>query len=139
MSPFLFLSCNVMMIWKWRRVNRSHSSFSAKTHYITNLAHYEKSCLPKPHYPTTRAPKQLLCNYIITKTWKYKKLIKKMQHQKIIELYCSCNLISNGTRKWCNVCIIHINIVNHVWLFGKLHFSCVCVNYLQLVLKTKFI
>jgi hypothetical protein len=114
-----------MMIWKWWKVNCSILILAQKSITLKFLTPYEKSCLPEPHYLTTRAPKQLLCNYIITRTWKYRWLIKRMQHQKIKKLYCDYNLFSNGTHIWCNVCIIHTNIVNHVWFFSKLHFNCV--------------
>ncbi len=59
-----------------------------------------------------------------TRTWKYMQLINKMPCQKIKELYCSCNIVSNGTPIQCIVRIVHTNIINHVWLLGKLHFSC---------------
>jgi len=45
---------------------------------MKNNVHYK--------HPTTRAPKQLIYNYITTKTWKYVQLINKMSHYKIKEL-----------------------------------------------------
>jgi len=81
---------------------------------IQGYIDYEKSCLLKPYYLVTKAPKQVIYNYTTTKVWKYGQLINKIPCQKIKELYCSCNLISNGTFKWCNVHIVHIGIVNHV-------------------------
>jgi hypothetical protein len=36
----------------------------------------------KSHYLATRAPKQLIYNYIRIKTWKYGHLINKMPRQK---------------------------------------------------------
>jgi hypothetical protein len=40
--------------------------------------HYEKLCPQKPQYPTARALKQLIYNYLITIPWKYKELKNKM-------------------------------------------------------------
>lgn len=73
---YLFFSFHAM--WWWFESVKSqlfHSSFGTKIDYIKNLTHYEKFLSTKPHNPTTRAPKQLLCNYIITRTWKYRWLI----------------------------------------------------------------
>jgi hypothetical protein len=81
-SSFPFMLCDDDL--KVVKSQSFHSSFGTKINYITNLTHYEKSCLPKPHYPTTRTPKQLLCNYIITKTWKYRWLIKECNIRKSI-------------------------------------------------------
>jgi hypothetical protein len=69
---------------------------------------YKKSCSLEPHYLTTRASKQVIYNYTTTRVWKYGWLINKMSCQKIKELYCSCNFISNGTFKWCNVLYIQM-------------------------------
>ncbi len=38
-----------------------------------NFHHYEKLCPQQLDYPTTRAPKQLIYNYIATVPWKYDK------------------------------------------------------------------
>ncbi len=59
---------------------------------INFFSHYEKLCLRQLDCPTTRAPKQLIYNYIATIPWKYNKLINKMPHQKIKELYHNCNM-----------------------------------------------
>jgi hypothetical protein len=37
---------------------------------------YEKLCPHKLHYLITRALKQLICNYIVTISWKYRELKK---------------------------------------------------------------
>jgi hypothetical protein len=34
--------------------------------------HDENFCLPEPHYHATKIPKQLIYNYITTRTWEYK-------------------------------------------------------------------
>jgi hypothetical protein len=56
--------------------------------------HYENLCMWQLNYPTTKAPKQLIYNYIAIVPWKYNKLINKMSRQKIKELYCSCKLVA---------------------------------------------
>jgi hypothetical protein len=38
---------------------------------------------------------------------------KKTPSKKIMELYCNCNLIANGTPIYCNVHIVHADIINH--------------------------
>jgi hypothetical protein len=38
--------------------------------YMFLSIHYEKSCFSKPHCLATKAPKQVIYNYIATKTWK---------------------------------------------------------------------
>jgi hypothetical protein len=48
---------------------RSYFYGRKKIHVFT--IHYEKSCFLNPHCPAIRAPKQLIYNYITTKTWKY--------------------------------------------------------------------
>ncbi len=81
---------------------------------ICTTYHYEKSCPSKPHYLVIRAPKELIYNYTIIKTWKYEQLIIKMSHQKITKLYYSYNLVANGTPIQCNIRIIHIDVVDHI-------------------------
>jgi len=50
---------------------------------INNIyMHYEKLCMSQPCRPTTRAPKQLIYNYITIIPWKYEELIKKMSCKK---------------------------------------------------------
>ncbi len=41
-------------------------------------------------------------------------LINKIPPWKIKELYYNCNLVANETFIWCNVRIIHMDVVNHV-------------------------
>jgi hypothetical protein len=48
-----------------------------------------------------------------------------MPHQKIKELYYGCNLVTSGTPIQHHIHIIYTNIINYVWFFCKLHFSCV--------------
>jgi hypothetical protein len=81
--------------------------------YLPNR-HYEKSCLLESHCLATSAPKQSICNYIVTKTWKHEQLINKMPHQNIKEWYYGRNLVTNGTPIQCNIHIIYIDIVNYV-------------------------
>ncbi len=56
-----------------------------------------------------------------------------MPHQNIKELYYNYNLVSNMTSIWCSVHIVHTDVVNHVWFFGKLHFNWVW--HLQLIIN----
>ncbi len=56
--------------------------------------HYEKLCPQQLDYLRIRALKQLIYNSIVTIPWKYDKLMNKMAHQKIKELYCNCKLIA---------------------------------------------
>jgi hypothetical protein len=96
-------------------------------HYYVSLVpmhHYENSCLWESHCFMIRTPKQLIYNYTTTKTWKYGQLKNIMTCQKINKLYYSYNLVSNGTPIWSNVHIVNTIVVNDVWLFDKLHFSC---------------
>jgi hypothetical protein len=44
--------------------------------------HYEKLCLRQLNYPTTKAPKKLIYNYIAIVPWNYDKLINKMPRKK---------------------------------------------------------
>jgi hypothetical protein len=44
----------------------------------------------------------------------YEYLINKMPRQKIREVYYNCNLVSNVTPLWCNVHIIHMDVINLV-------------------------
>jgi hypothetical protein len=85
--------------------------------FITRiLCHHGKSCSSKPHYLATRLPKQLIYNYITTRIWhKSKQLIIKCHARKSR----SCTIVANGTHIWFNVCIIHTNVVNHVWFFWQ--------------------
>ncbi len=53
-----------------------------------------KLCPQQLNYLTTRVPKQLIYNCITIVPWKYDKLINKIPHQKIKELYCSCKLVA---------------------------------------------
>jgi hypothetical protein len=46
------------------------------------MIHYEKLCSLQPHCPTTKAPKQVIYNYIATIPWKYEKLVKNAQVEK---------------------------------------------------------
>jgi hypothetical protein len=118
---------NVMILLKFQNLwNLINVLIKKNWKYLFKcfLWHYEKSFSSKPHYPTTKAPKQLIYNYSTTRAWKYGQLINKIPHKKIKELFNSCNLTTNGTLIWCNVCIIHTNVVNHVWFFCKLHFNC---------------
>ncbi len=62
----------------------------------------------------TRAPKQLIYNYITTIPWKYEKLINKMSCQKIKDLNCNCKLVARFIFIQCNVCIVYTIVVNHV-------------------------
>jgi hypothetical protein len=78
------------------------------------LTHYEKLCPQQLNYPTTRAPKQLIYNYIVTIPWKYDKLINKMPHQKIKELYCSSKLVTRCIFIHYNVHIVYTIVINHV-------------------------
>jgi hypothetical protein len=55
--------------------------------------HYEKLCPRQLDYHT-KAPKQLIYNYIAITLWKYDKLINKMSRKKIKELYYSCKLVA---------------------------------------------
>jgi hypothetical protein len=41
-------------------------------------SHYEKLCPQQLDYPTTKAPKQLIYNYISIVPWKYDKLTNKI-------------------------------------------------------------
>jgi hypothetical protein len=52
-----------------------------------------------------------------------------MAHQKIKELYYSYNLVANETPIWCNVHIMHIDVINHVWLSHKFTLIA-CGNYI---------
>jgi hypothetical protein len=55
----------------------------AKPLNINNIyMHYEKLCMSQPHRPATRAPKQLIYNYITTIPWKYEELIIIKNHVK---------------------------------------------------------
>jgi hypothetical protein len=76
--------------------------------------HYEKLCPRQLDYLTTRAPKQLIYNYITIVPWKYDKLINKMPHQKIKELYYSCKLVARYIFMQYSVCIVYTIVVNHV-------------------------
>jgi hypothetical protein len=58
--------------------------------------------------------------------------MNKMSHQKIEELYYNYNLVINGTPIWCNVFIVHMDIVNDIWLFGKLHYYRSGVKFISL-------
>jgi hypothetical protein len=44
----------------------------------------------EPHHFATKAPNQLIYNYITTRAWKYGQLINKMSHQKIKKMHYSC-------------------------------------------------
>ncbi len=76
--------------------------------------HYEKLCPRQLDYLTTRASKQLIYNYITIVPWKYDKLINKMPHQKIKELYYSCKLVARYIFMQYSVCIVYTIVVNHV-------------------------
>jgi hypothetical protein len=62
----------------------------------------------------TKFPKQLIYNYTTTRAWKYGQLINIMPCYKIMELYYSYNLVSNGTPLQSNVHIVNTNVVNDV-------------------------
>jgi hypothetical protein len=81
---------------------------------LHKFSHYEKLCSEQLDYPTIRASKQLIYNCITTIPWKYNKLINKMPHQKIKELYYSCKLVARCIFIEYNVCIVYLIVVNHV-------------------------
>jgi ABC-type antimicrobial peptide transport system ATPase subunit len=85
--------------------------------------HCEKLCTSKPYYLTTKALKQLICNYTTTILLKYKELKHKMSSPKFVKFYCTCILTPRCTPIQMNACIIYMVLVNHVWLCEQLHES----------------
>jgi hypothetical protein len=101
--------------------------FFSISHYVERIygpkKHYEIFCLRQLDYLTTKVPKQLICNCIAIVPWKYDKLINKMPHQKIKELYYSYKLVARCIFIQYNVHIVYKVIVNDVDFVDKLHFS----------------
>jgi len=106
---------------KWFLITKRASN-SPKTFYIAHYVeriyaskkHYEKLCPRQLDYFTTKVPKQLIYKCITTIPWEYNKLINKMPHQKIKELYYSCKLIARCIFLQYNVHIVYAVVVNHV-------------------------
>jgi hypothetical protein len=66
-------------------------------------------------------------NHTSSRAWKYEQLTNKMPYQKSM----SCIIVANGTPIQCNIHIINMNVVNHVWFFDKLHYNF-CDNYITI-------
>jgi hypothetical protein len=49
---------------------KEEKSFTCRK-VISKREHYEKSCLHKLHYLSTRCSKQLMCTYVTTISWRY--------------------------------------------------------------------
>lgn len=58
----------------------------------TIFCHYEKLCLWKLHYPTTRCLMHLMRNYATSIPWKYGAFKNKMARKK----FTSCIIVTNG-------------------------------------------
>jgi hypothetical protein len=102
---------------KTKRPSNSPKTFSI-AHYVERIygpkKNYEKLCMWQLNYLTTKVPKQLIYNCITTVPWKYDKLINKMPHQKIKELYYSYKLVAQCIFIQYNAHIVYMVLVNHV-------------------------
>jgi hypothetical protein len=72
---------------------------------VKHNLHYDKLCPWQPYYLTTKALKQLIYNH---------KLINKMPHQKIKELYCNCKLVARCIFIEYNVRIVYVILINQI-------------------------
>jgi hypothetical protein len=89
----MYFNNAIKNIWVPRGVTRCFINLIHKVGICKD--YYEESYMLKPHCPATKTLKQLIYNYNTTRAWKYRQLIDKMSSQKIKELYCSCNLVTN--------------------------------------------